>query len=208
MEALGQSYGFILYRKKLDGPVSGALKITEARDYAVVHLGDERVGALGQSSLTVNLSSGTQFDILVENMGRINFGSSMVTDRKGITGKITLGGKELRDWEIYPLPLTDLRRLKFSASAKIGPVFYRGVFKLTSLGDTYVDMRGWGKGCVWINGHNLGRYWRIGPQQSLFVPAAWLKKGRNEIIVLDLEQGQNRSVQGIKELVFETPQAE
>jgi len=68
-------------------------------------------------------------------------------------------------------------------------------------------MRGWGKGCVWINGHNLGRYWRIGPQQSLFVPAAWLKEGRNEIIVLDLLPGGNRSVQGIKELVFETPQA-
>jgi len=69
-------------------------------------------------------------------------------------------------------------------------------------------MRGWGKGSVWINGHNLGRYWRIGPQQSLFVPAAWLKKGTNEIIVLDLEPGRNRTVQGIKELVFETPQAE
>jgi beta-galactosidase len=68
-------------------------------------------------------------------------------------------------------------------------------------------MRGWGKGIVWVNGHNLGRYWRIGPQQSLFVPSGWLKKGQNEIIVLDLEEGLSRSVQGSKELVFETPKA-
>ncbi len=212
MEALGQNYGFVLYRKKLAGPVSGTLKITEARDYVVVYEGDTRLGAmdrrLRENSLNVNLGRGTSLDILVENMGRVNFGSNMVTDRKGINGKITVDEKELTDWEIYPLPLTDLSRLKFSASAKIGPAFHRGAFELPSTGETYIDMRGWGKGCVWINGHNLGRYWRIGPQQSLFVPADWLKRGRNEIIVLDLEPRRSRSVQGIKQLVFENPQTE
>ena len=159
---------------------------------------------LKQSSLEVELSTAAPVDIVVENMGRVNFGPNMVTDRKGITEKVTLGGEELTGWEIYQLPLSDLSRLTFSAKPKSSPAFYRGAFKLTSTGDNYLDMRGWGKGCVWVNGHNLGRYWRIGPQQSLFIPAEWLKEGRNEIIVLDLEPGRSRSVQGIKELVFET----
>ncbi len=156
----------------------------------------------------MELGTAAPLDILVENMGRVNFGPNMVTDRKGITEKVSLGGEELTGWEIYPLPLTDLSRLKFSARPQSGPAFYRGTFKLTSIGDTYLDMRGWGKGCVWVNGHNLGRYWRTGPQQSLFVPAGWLKKGGNEIIVLDLETERGRSVQGIKELVFETAKTE
>ena len=212
METVGQNYGFILYRKKLDRPAKGALEITEARDYALVFQGDKKLGTLdrrlAQNSLSVNVGMDTPLDILVENMGRVNFGPNMVTDRKGITEKVTLGGEELTGWEIYPLPLADPSRLKFSAEPKSGPAFYRGAFKLTSIGDTYLDMRGWGKGCVWLNGHNLGRYWRIGPQQSLFVPSAWLKMGDNEIVVLDLEEGRSRYIQGIKELIFETPKLE
>lgn len=207
MEAVGQNYGFILYRKKLGRATKGTLEITEARDYALVYQGDRKLGVLDrrlkQNSLEVELSTTAPLDILVENMGRVNFGPNMVTDRKGITEKVALGGEELTGWEIYPLSLADLSRLKFSTEHKSGPAFYHGAFKLTSIGDTYLDMHGWGKGCVWVNGHNLGRYWRIGPQQSLFVPSGWLKKGRNEIVVLDLEEGRDRSVRGIKELVFE-----
>jgi beta-galactosidase len=209
MEAVGQNYGFILYRKRLSQALKGTLEIIEARDYAVVTQGDRFLGTLDhrlkQSSLTVDLNTAAPLDILVENLGRVNFGPNMITDRKGITEKVTLDGTELTGWEIHPLPLTDLSYLKFTAKSQVGPAFYRGTFQLNSIGDTYIDMRGWGKGCVWINGHNLGRYWRIGPQQSLFVPANWVKQGRNEIIVLDLEAGRSRSVQGIKELIFETP---
>jgi len=86
-----------------------------------------------------------------------------------------------------------------------GPAYHRGTFTVNSLGDTFIDTRGWGKGIVWINSHNLGRYWQIGPQQSLFLPATWLKKGKNEIIVLDLEERADRSIQGLKEAVFDTP---
>ena len=156
----------------------------------------------------MELNGAAPLDILVENMGRVNFGPNMLTDRKGLTEKVTLAGEELRGWEIYSLPFDDLSRLKFTSARKPGPAFHRGVFQLASIGDTYLDMRGWGKGSVWVNGHNLGRYWRIGPQQSLFVPSGWLKKGRNEIVVLDLEEGRGRSVQGIKELIFETPPPE
>lgn len=209
METLGQDYGFILYRARPKRAMSGALKIEEPRDYAVVSQGTRRLGALDrrlkQDSLDVQLNAATPLDILVENMGRVNFGQHMLTERKGITGKVTLGGEELTGWEIYTLPFDNLARLKFSAAPKAGPAFYRGAFWLNATGDTYLDMRGWGKGSVWVNGHNLGRYWRIGPQQSLFAPAGWLKQGRNEIVILDLEEGGSRSMQGIKELIFETP---
>jgi beta-galactosidase len=190
--------------------MQGELAITEVRDYALVSQGAHVLGTLDrrlkQSSLQIELGGSAPLDILVENMGRVNFGPNMVSDRKGITEKVVLGGEELTGWEIYRLPLTDLSHLKFSARVQPGPSFHRGTFKLNTLGDTYLDMRGWGKGCVWVNGHNLGRYWRIGPQQSLFVPSVWLKRGLNEVVVLDLEAGQSRSIQGIKELVFETPQ--
>jgi beta-galactosidase len=212
MESLGQNYGFILYRKRLGRAGSGKLEVIEARDYALVYQGDRRLGALDrrlkQNALEVELNGSESLDILVENMGRVNFGPNMLTDRKGITEKVTLAGEDLTGWEIYPLPFDDLSGLKFTSASKSGPAFHRGDFQLTSVGDTYIDMRGWGKGIVWVNGHNLGRYWRIGPQQSLFVPSGWLKKGRNEIVVLDLEEGRGRSVQGIKELIFETPSAQ
>ena len=211
MEAVGQDYGFILYRKRLDRAMKGALEITEARDYAVIQQGDKRLGVLDrrlkQSKLDVELTPAQPLDILIENMGRVNFGPQLVSDRKGITEKVTLGGDELTVWEIYSLPLADLSRLSFSTKPKTGPAFYRSTFTLESVGDTFFDLRGWGKGAVWINGHNLGRYWRIGPQQTLCVPSSWLQKGRNEIIVLDLEDGGQRSIQGLKDAVYETPKA-
>ncbi len=209
MEALGQNYGLILYRKKLDRDIKGTLKVKDVRDYALVYQGERRLGVidarLKESELNVDLSAAAPLDILVENMGRVNFGPNMVTDRKGITENVTLDGLELTGWNIYPLPFDDVVHFKYSSKPKSGPAFYRGTFQLASVGDSYFDMRGWGKGLVWVNGHNLGRYWRIGPQQSLFVPSIWLKNGRNEIVVLDLEDGGNRSILGRKDPVWETP---
>jgi beta-galactosidase len=86
-----------------------------------------------------------------------------------------------------------------------GPAFWRGQFELSSLGDTFLDMRGWGKGYVWVNGHNLGRYWKIGPQQCLFVPSTWLSEGINQVLVLDLEPAEHRTLQGIKDPIWSTP---
>lgn len=209
MEALRQHYGLILYRNKLDRSVNGTLQISEARDYAVIYQDGRRLGVidarLKKNEVDVELSVTAPLDILVENMGRVNFGPNMVTDRKGITEKVTLDGQELAGWDIYTLPLAELSGWKFSAQSKSGPAFYRDTFDLTSVGDTYLDMRGWGKGFVWVNGHNLGRYWRIGPQQSLFVPSVWLNKGRNEIVVLDLEDGRDRFVQASRQPIWETP---
>ena len=211
MEMVGQSYGFILYRKRMDTARKGTLEITEARDFAVVSQGARRLGMLDrrkqQNKLQVDLSAGEPLDILVENMGRVNFGPRLVDDRKGITEKVTLDGEELNDWEIFPLPFQEPSKLPFSTKPTSGPALHRGTFRLAEVGDTFLDMRGWGKGVAWMNGHNLGRYWKIGPQQTLFVPAPWLKKGANEVIVLDLEDTGSRDIAGAKDPIFETPPA-
>ncbi len=141
-------------------------------------------------------------DILVENMGRINYGPMMLDNRKGITEKVTLGDRELTGWEIYPLPMTNIASLTFASKDASGPALYRGQFTVSQTGDTFLDMGGWGKGCVWINGHNLGRFWYIGPQQTLYVPGVWLKEGANEVVVFDVQEHQHRSVQGLKDPIL------
>ena len=147
-------------------------------------------------------------DILVENMGRINYGPEMLDNRKGITEKVTLGDRELTGWEIYPLPMTNIASLAFASKDARGPALYRGQFTLAKTGDTFLDMRGWGKGCVWINGHNLGRFWYIGPQQTLYLPGVWLKEGVNEIVVFDVQEHKHRSVQGLKDPILDQLQPE
>ncbi len=209
MEALGQSYGFTLYRKRVQRGGKGALEVGGMHDYAVLWQGDRRLGTLDrrkkQERLDVELAAGEPVDILVENMGRSNFGPLLVTDRKGITGRVTFNGEEWTGWEMYPLPLTDVAQWPFSSKPARGPALFRGTFRLTATGDAFLDTRGWGHGFVWINGHNLGRYWSIGPQQTLYCPAPWLRPGENEAIVLDLEDGGTRSLEGLTDPVYDTP---
>jgi beta-galactosidase len=129
-------------------------------------------------------------------MGRINFAQFMI-DRKGITDRVTLNGMTLTNWQVYPLAFDDqyLKQVKPSAidSARRG-TFFKGVFDLSSTGDCFIDMSPYKKGMVWVNGHNIGRYWYIGPQQRLYCPAPFLKKGSNEIIVFDLLENEARTL--------------
>jgi beta-galactosidase len=137
---------------------------------------------LGQSSLSVRLDlSNNTPDILVENGGRINFNKQLLDQRKGIAPPVMFAGKELRGWQIYPLRMSDVPNLRFSPAepGKIaGPGFLRGRFSLAATGDTYLNVRGFGKGVVWVNDHLLGRFWDVGPQQTLYLPAPWLKIGK------------------------------
>src|SRR5664280_53769 len=205
-EELHQDYGFVLYRAAAKKAAKAKLEIQEVRDFAVVMEGARTLGTLdrrkAESTLEVTLEGTLPLDILVENMGRINFGPRLLEDRKGITERVSLGGEELKGWEMYSLPLKEIGGLKFSAKPAPGPAFHRATFELRETGDVYLDMRGWGKGNVWVNGRNLGRYWKVGPQQTLFVPGVWLKKGRNEVIVLDLLEGGTRSLAGVKDPVW------
>ncbi len=212
MEELGQNYGFVLYRKTLDKALKGKLDINEVRDYAVVMANGKVLGKidrrLKERGFEVNLPAGTTLDVLVENTGRINFGVRLVDEVKGITRSVRIGDAELADWTMYPLQLDDLSALKFAKSngkdaGQVGePVFRRGSFSVKQPGDTFLDTRELGKGHVWVNGHHLGRYWHIGPQQTLYVPGAWLKPGRNEVLVLEVERGKNQGLQGLAEPAF------
>lgn len=129
-------------------------------------------------------------------MGRINYGP-LLHDRKGITHGVRLGNQFLYDWTIFPLPLTNLRRLHFTGSTEAaGPVFCRGAFTVEEPADTFLALPGWTKGVVWLNGFNLGRYWEEkGPQRTLYVPAPRLRRGRNELIVFELHDAGARTVE-------------
>lgn len=211
MEDLGQNYGFVLYRTTLKDDASGKLEVDEARDYAVVLGNGKIVGTLdrrfGQKEVPIALERGATLDLLIENMGRINFTEKLLGERKGITQSVSFNGKELTDWQMWSLPLSDLSRLAVqpAAAPPQGPAFWRGSFELDKVGGTYLDMREWGKGHAWVNGHHLGRYWRIGPQQALYVPGPWLRKGRNEVVVFDTEAGGARSLLGVTDAIYETP---
>ena len=196
MEYFGQAYGSVLYRTKMIGPRSGKLVITELHDFASVYINGTLVGRIdrmrGQNSLEIPKGIGdgdATLDILVDAMGRVNFGDRLI-DRKGITERVTLAGVTLMSWDVFPIPMdvAFLGALHFAAGdTTSSPAFYRGTFDLKSVGDTYLDMKGRTKGLVWINGHNLGRFWNAGPQFRLFVPASWLVKGKNEIVMYDVD---------------------
>lgn len=194
-EDLQQDYGYVLYRTKIKGGAKGILKINALRDYAVLFVNKKQVGVLDrrlkQDSLEINLPAGeVQLDILVENMGRINFGKYLLENKKGITEGVLFKGLTLNNWTMYSLPFNEVSSLKFSSLAKAQngnvPTLKRAIFNVATPNDTYLDMRTWGKGVVWVNGHHLGRYWSIGPQQTLYLPKEWLKAGKNEIVVFDL----------------------
>lgn len=206
MEDLGQNHGFVLYRRKIDNDTVGTLQFEKMHDYAHLYRNGNLFGKLDrrldQKSIDANLKKGDALDVLVENMGRINFGKEFIFDRKGLMGPVTLGGADLMNWEIFSLPFDDVSKLRFSKSSKKNAVFFRGKFTLEKFGDTFFDMRGWGKGHVWVNGKHLGRFWKIGPQQTLFCPSVWLRNGKNEIVVLDLENDGNRKIQSLEDPVY------
>lgn len=128
--------------------------------------------------------------MLIDSFGHINFGPSL-GDAKGLLGPVQLDGKELRDWQVYGVPLDSDNAPTLSAlqgpSTRPG-LFFAANIALETVGDIYLDMSLWRKGYLWINGRLLGRYWEIGPQQCLFCPGAWLKKGNNAVLVLDLHR--------------------
>ncbi|XEC93742.1 glycoside hydrolase family 35 protein [Paenibacillus tarimensis] len=193
MEKLGQDFGFILYTTSISGPrESQELVLQEVRDRALVFVNGRCEGIVMRGSKETAVSfavppEGAEIRILVENMGRVNYGPYL-RDSKGITEGVRHGFQFLYDWTIHPLPLDDLSGLEFESTKmqEAGPSFYRGTFQADELKDTFLDMQGWTKGVAFINGFNLGRYWNIGPQRTLYVPAPLLRIGENEIVVFEL----------------------
>jgi beta-galactosidase len=215
-EMYGQNSGFVLYRRSLAGYSAGTLDVQWVHDYATVFLDDTYAGGFSRALIPdavanarrvtnnnapLPLPPATQvgdhprLDILVEGMGRTNYGHALV-DRKGILESVALrdGGAltgNLTGWEVFLLPMDDrfIQALKRGGRTPSRPgIFFRATPHLTSVGDTYIDVSRWAKGVVWVNGHNLGRYWEIGPQRRLYCAAPWLKPGQNEILIFDLHQ--------------------
>lgn len=211
MEMYGQAYGFILYRTELHGPVHGTLVIPGMNDYAKIYLDGKLVGTLDrrqqQDSLALDSTEpAARLDILVENDGRINSTRMMRHAQKGAPEGITLDGRELTGWQVYTLPMTSFSHVHFHRGGKImGPAFYRGHFSVASIGDTFLDVRDLKKGAVWINGHAIGRYWDIGPQETLYVPGPWLRKGSNSIVVFDVDGVTNPHVAGLRKPILDGP---
>jgi beta-galactosidase len=147
-----------------------------------------------------------RLDILVENSGRVNFTAVMRTEQAGITHSVTFAGKPITGWENYTLPFTNPGSAPFRTTPpKAGPTLYRGTFSIGKPTDTFLDLRAYGKGQVWVNGHALGRYWRIGPQGGLYLPGAWLHPGRNEVVLLDLDGGPVPPLSGIDHALIDEP---
>ena len=208
MEELNQGWGSMVYvttLPEIDSP--SVLTLNDCHDFAQVFIDTTYVGKIDRvrnekSLLLPAVKKGQELKILIEAMGRINFGRA-IKDYKGITESVTLStdrdGHELiwnlKRWNIFTIPDSYDAAKKALDTAKCdsltkmmfkGSGYYRGYFNLKKVGDTFLNMEAFGKGQVYVNGHAVGRFWSIGPQQTLYVPGCWLKKGKNEVIVLDV----------------------
>ncbi len=219
MELLDQQYGCILYRTTLPAGPAATLEAAAAHDVGQVFLDGRRIGFMDRRSGNYRValparSRPATLDLLVEAMGRVNFGVE-VHDRKGLHAPVTLAtagqpAQALEGWQMFRLPLDPamLAGLQYQAApdaeAPAGqPAFWRATVQIVQPADTFLDLRPWGKGFVWVNGHNLGRYWNIGPQQTMYVPGPWLKVGDNEIVVLDLLGPERPVIAGLEHPILD-----
>lgn len=208
MEELNQGWGSMVYITSLpDIDTPSVLTLNDGHDFAQVFIDSTYIGKIDRvrnekSLLLPAVKKGQELKILIEAMGRINFGRA-IKDYKGITESVTLStdkdGHELiwnlKRWDIFTIPdsyaaakkaLDTAKRDSLTKMVFKGSGYYRGYFNLKRVGDTFLNMENWGKGQVYVNGHAVGRFWSIGPQQTLYVPGCWLKKGKNEVVVLDV----------------------
>ena len=188
MEEYGIGYGYIAYRTVLNRNYRDAkLSFESLGDRAQVLVNGKLQGIayLNDSlEVTVNAKKGDVLTILVENMGRANFGPKMMR-KKGLPGRVLLGGKIHFSWDVYPLPMTDLSGLSFGGDEAEAPAFYEGTFTVEEPADTFLRTDSFKKGFVVLNGFNLGRYWEVGPQKTLYVPGSLLKKGENTLLLFE-----------------------
>ena len=194
MEMYDQGYGYIYYQTNLaqQGEIED-FRLINCKDRAQVFLNQKPLVTQYDHEIGTNypfsLQEGSnQLGVLVENMGRVNYSVQMNHQQKGIMDGVVINGSFQTGWEIYNLPLDDLTAVDFTREYVCGtPSFSRFEFEVDECGDTFVDMSGWGKGVVFINGFNLGRFWEVGPQKRLYLPAPLLHLGTNELIVFETE---------------------
>ncbi|KAI0849335.1 glycoside hydrolase family 35 protein [Daldinia vernicosa] len=214
MEELGQDYGFVLYEHQVTASLEGNLQPGDrARDRVVVYVNGTRRGVIDSTynqpaQVSLSLQPGDTLQLLVENLGRVDYWSresgtfvALEDPYKGVKGNVTIGSEVVNGWDVYSLPLdappTENKPSSNAITAGSPPVFFRGIFKIDISNntdpaalDTFLEVPDGVKGNVWVNGFNLGRYWIVGPQQSLYLPGALLRSdAENEIVILELEPG-------------------
>lgn len=192
-------------------PVESMLTLNEPHDFAQVFVDGKYIGKIDRvknekTLMLPPVEKGAELCIRIEAMGRINFGRA-IKDYKGITKEVTISAEmdgheaswNLKNWTIVPIPdnyetavkalsvgTETSKRTRQHAKLLTKAGYYRGHFTLRKPGDTFLNMEAFAKGQVYVNGHAIGRFWNIGPQQTLYLPGCWLKQGRNEVIVLDV----------------------
>lgn len=225
-EDLDMGWGTVKYSTTLpEIKNQSLLTLKDGHDYAQIYINGKYIGKLDRvlNETTLTLPSVKQGDvlvILVEGMGRINFGRA-IKDFKGITDKVIITTEvnghattyDLKNWEMATIPddyqtavnaFEGPMTLEMRHNALTGKMgYYRGYFNLSKVGDTFINMEAWSKGQVYVNGHAIGRFWNIGPQQTLYMPGCWLKKGKNEIIVLDVVGTETPVVEGLNKPIID-----
>ncbi len=200
MEALDQATGYVYYKSA----IGGAREVTDFRlidcmDRANIFVNDELIMTqydheIGVKQAFTLTEEENDLGILVENMGRVNYSVKMNHQQKGIHGGVLINEAFHSNWDMYSLPMDNLEKLDFDQEWKEdAPNFYRFELEVDEVGDTFVDLAGWGKGFVTVNGFNIGRFWEIGPQERLYIPGPLLKTGTNEVIVFESE-GKTKDV--------------
>lgn len=212
MEDLNQPYGYVLYRTTIAQTTKGELSFDKLHDFAEIFLDGKLVGTvdrrLQQHSIHLDVTRpGARLDILVENTGRINFTKAIRDEFAGIVGNVRLAGAVLKGWDIFSLPMGNAEKLPFSSTPCDGPCFYRASLPMTETADTFLDTHELHKGELWVNGRALGRFWNIGPQGTLYLPAPYVKHGANSVVVFDLDGSPGRSIRGLAKPILDAPVA-
>jgi len=189
MERYGQGYGYIAYRSTLGRDYTDAeLSFESLGDRAQIYINSELVDILyinDRLETKLTAKAGDVLTVLCENMGRANFGSKMMR-KKGIAGRCLLDNKIHFGWDVYTLPMDNVSKVVYTEEIpEEKSVFYKGSFEIEETCDTFLKLDNFTKGFVTVNGYNIGRYWEIGPQRTLYIPASLLKEGKNEIVVFE-----------------------
>lgn len=208
MEHYGQNFGLIYYKTVVRGRYPRTTyHVADVHDRAFVYVNGKKSATIdrileNKKKFFKSLYSDTfevpafngecEVGVLVDTLGRVNYGRKMY-DRKGISS-VYSSTQALMDFDVYTIPLDNLDRLDWSKSARSGPLFLRGHFDAAPGKDAFVNVSGFTKGAVWVNGFNLGRYWNIGPSKTLYLPAPLLKENGNELIILEMEDTGARSL--------------
>ena len=205
MEDLGCDFGFTLYSTVIDYAVEAPLIIEPLRDRAMIFFNGvfqgvkERSRRNDEIKFVCKRGESARIDILVENMGRVNYGTTMWDNLKGLVNGARLGQQYMFNWTMYPLTMDDISGLNYApiVPKKDRPAFYRAELEIEGTPcDTFLRLDSFHKGFVKVNGFNVGRYWTdAGPQKTLYIPAPILKEGKNEIVVFELHGSDDYTIE-------------